>query len=196
MSTGQSQTAPVGYASQSQTQGQGQMSRAPYIPHRQQSLQAMSPSSSAPSPSSPSINQIPAYGRPILPHATGSAIHVVDHPTPQQPQSPSYILPPEAGAEDGITLADIPQFIEATQNRSLPSMRGRQHIAELTQQELLLVKYAALLIIAKSPLGDPQMVEEMIEWLEAKKGGFWNKLFNKTDKKNVKKKGELYCIGA
>jgi hypothetical protein len=75
-------------------------------------------------------------------------------------------------------------------------MRGRQHIAELTQQELLLVKYAALLIIAKSPLGDPQMVEEMIEWLEAKKGGFWNKLFNKTDKKNVKKKGELYCIGA
>lgn len=86
-------------------------------------------------------------------------------------------------------MADIPQLIEATQNRSLPSVRGRQHIAELNASELLLVKYAALLIIARSPLGDPAMVEEMIEWLEAKKSGFWNKLFNKGDKRNVKKKG-------
>src|SRR5271170_6652247 len=39
MSTGQSQTAPIGYTGQSQAQAQG---RGPYIPHRQQSLQAMS----------------------------------------------------------------------------------------------------------------------------------------------------------
>lgn len=98
-------------------------------------------------------------------------------------------MPPDPNAEDGITLADIPQFIEATQNRSLPSAHGRPHIAELPPHELLLVKYAALLIIAKSPLGDPALVEEMIEFLEAKKGGFWNKLFNKGDKKSMKKKG-------
>lgn len=150
----------------------------------------MSPSNSTQSPSSPSVGQIPPYGtpsRPTLAH-TNTAVHVIDHPTPQAPHSPSYILPPEPGAEDGITLGDIAGFIEAAQNRSLPTMKGRQHIAELSQQESLLIKYAALLIIAKSPLGDPQLVEEMIEWLEAKRG-FWGKFFNKNDKKNVKKKG-------
>jgi hypothetical protein len=118
----------------------------------------------------------------------------VEHATPQPPHSPSYILPPDPNAEDGITLADIPQFIEATQNRSFPNAHGRPHIAELPPHELILVKYAALLIIAKSPLGDPALVEEMIEFLEAKKGGFWNKLFNKGDKKNMKKKGRVSLL--
>lgn len=130
--------------------------------------------------------------RPELPH-TNTQVHVVDHAAPQQPHSPSYILPPDPDAEDGITLADIPHFIEATQHRSLPNAHGRPYIAELSPQELLLSKYAALLIIAKSPLGDPALVEEMIEFLEAKKGGFWNKLFNKGDKKNMKKKG-VFCV--
>ncbi|KAG8830565.1 hypothetical protein FRC18_007877 [Serendipita sp. 400] len=79
---------------------------------------------------------------------------------------------------------------KATQNRSF---KGRPHIAELSPQELLLVKCAALLIIAKSPIGDPTLVEEMIEFLETKKGNFWNKLFNKGDKKNLKKKG-VFCV--
>ena len=58
----------------------------------------------------------------------------------------------------------------------------------------MLIKYAALLVIAKSQLGDPALVEEMIEFLEAKKGGFWNKWFNKGDKKNIKKKGACFFL--
>jgi hypothetical protein len=177
----------------------------PFAPQRQQSLQATAPFSASQIPTSPSTsgpssyspsplaNQGPTYAaqaRPAFPH-TNTQVQVVDHavPQPQPPHSPSYILQPDPNAEDGITLADIPQFIEATQNRSLPNTHGRPHIAELPPHELLLVKYAALLVIAKSPLGDPALVEEMIEFLEAKKGGFWNKLFNKGDKKNMKKKG-------
>jgi hypothetical protein len=124
-----------------------------------------------------------------MPH-TNTQIHITDHPSQQPLQSPSYLLPSEQGPEDGLTLADIPQFIEASQNKSLPHSSGRQYIAGLPPQDLLLIKYAALLIIAKSPLGDPALVEEMIEFLEAKKGGFWNKLFNKE--KKVKKQGQLF----
>lgn len=166
---------------QAQTAVQGQGPRIPFTPVRQQSLPPV-PGDQAPS-------QTPAHmgqSRPPMPH-TNTQIHIGDHSSQQPLQSPSYLLPTEPGAEDGLTLADIPQFIEASQNRSLPHANGRPHIAELQPQDLLLIKYAALLIIAKSPLGDPALVEEMIEFLEAKKGGFWNKLFNKE--KKVKKQG-------
>lgn len=171
----------------SQPVSQSPASRGPpHVPTRQSTIP--SPSVSGTSPSSPHGPQAPypLAQRPGIPH-TNTQVHIMDHPPP--PQAQSYILPPDPAAEDGITLADIPQFIEATQNKSLPSMRGRPHVAELAPPELLLIKYAALLIIAKSQLGDPSLVEEMIEFLEAKKGGFWNKWFNKGDKKNMKKKG-------
>ena len=176
-----------------------QQPRGPPIPpQRQQSLQAVSLPASL---QSPALLGQPSYSTSLASQAspyatqpqptflqTTNQVHDVDHPVPQPPHSPPFILPPDRGAEDGITLADIPQFIEATQNKSLPNVHDRPHIAELSPLELLLVKYAALLILAKSPLGDPALVEEMIEFLEAKKGGFWNKLFNKGDKK-IKKKG-------
>jgi hypothetical protein len=193
---------------QNQTPFNQSLRGPPFAPQRQQSLQAVAPLSASQTPASPSAGgpssyspsplaaQGPTYAaqvRPAFPH-TNTQVQVVDHAVSQPPHSPSYILPPDPNAEDGITLADLPQFIEATQNRSLPNAHGRPHIAELPPHELLLVKYAALLIIAKSPLGDPALVEEMIEFLEAKKGGFWNKLFNKGDKKNMKKKGRVPFI--
>jgi hypothetical protein len=160
----------------------------PPTPTRQQTLPAL-PTNAA---QVPTPSNYLASPRPSLPH-TNTQLQVIDHPLPQPPHSPSYILPPDPNAEDGITLADIPQVIEATQNKSLPILRGRQHIAELNPTELLLVKYAALLKIAKSPLGDPALVEEMIEFLEAKKASFWRQIF-KGDKKNMKKKGTYYLI--
>ncbi|KAG8748859.1 hypothetical protein FRC14_001896 [Serendipita sp. 396] len=164
----------------------------PFPPVRQQSMQAGGPPGPGQSPSSPHAQHGFPYSqpsRPSIPHSN-TQVHIMEHNAPQPPQSPSYIHSRDPNAEDGITLADIPQFIEATQNRSF---KGRPHIAELSPQELLLVKCAALLIIAKSPIGDPTLVEEMIEFLETKKGNFWNKLFNKGDKKNLKKKG-VFCV--
>ncbi|KAG8835563.1 hypothetical protein FRC17_002483 [Serendipita sp. 399] len=178
---------------ETQTEPQTSGSRGPpFLPVRQQSLQAGATPAAGQSPSSPQTSHGFPYSqphRPSIPH-TNTQVHITEHSAP--PQSPSYI-PRDPNAEDGITLADIPQFIEATQNRSLPGLRGRPHITELSPQELLLVKYAALLIIAKSPIGDPALVEEMIDFLDMKKGGFWNKLFNKGDKKNFKKKG-VFCV--
>ncbi|KIY52814.1 RhoGAP-domain-containing protein [Fistulina hepatica ATCC 64428] len=89
---------------------------------------------------------------------------------------------------DGITLADIPQLVEAAQRKSLPRENAIPYIAELNAVELTLVKHAAMLALTRSPLRDQFDADEILELLQEKKGGtFWNKIF-KQDKK-IKKKG-------
>jgi hypothetical protein len=110
---------------------------------------------------------------------------------------------PAGGAEDGpgtiprhrddaLTLADIPQLMEVAQareqHRSLPRESSTPYVAELSALELAIVKHSALLALTRSPLKDQFDLDEMLDLVETKKGGFWNKLF-KGDKKNVKKKG-------
>ncbi|KAH6916254.1 LIM domain-containing protein [Coprinopsis sp. MPI-PUGE-AT-0042] len=94
--------------------------------------------------------------------------------------------------DDGITLADIPQLMEEAQareqHRSLPRESSAPYIAELQPLELALIKHFALLHLTRSPLKDTFDLDEILEMIEMKKSGFWNKLF-KGDKKNVKKKG-------
>ncbi|THH18063.1 hypothetical protein EW146_g2848, partial [Bondarzewia mesenterica] len=101
------------------------------------------------------------------------------------------LLPP--GGEDNLTLADIPQLVEAAQaieqHRSLPGQNSIPYIAELTPLELTIVKHCAVLVLARSPLRDQFDLDEILEMVELKKQGFWNKLFKGNDKKNVKKKG-------
>ena len=99
------------------------------------------------------------------------------------------------GVEDGITLADIPQLVEAAQareqHRSLPRQSSIPYIAELSPVELAIVKHAAVLALTRSPLRDQFDLDEILELVEVKKSSFWNKLFKQgPDKKNVKKKGE------
>ncbi|KAJ7890663.1 hypothetical protein B0H14DRAFT_2690252, partial [Mycena olivaceomarginata] len=86
----------------------------------------------------------------------------------QQPRNPKL--------DNGITLADIPQLMEVAQareeQRSLPRENSIPYIAELSALELAIFD-----------------LDELIEMVETKKSGFWNKLFKAGDKKNVKKKG-------
>lgn len=96
--------------------------------------------------------------------------------------------------EESITLADLPQIMEAAQareqRRSLPRQSSVPYIAELSALELAIVKHCAVLILHRSPLKDHFDLDEILELVEVKKGGFWNKLFKGgNDKKNVKKKG-------
>jgi len=117
------------------------------------------------------------------------------------PSSPSLMyddhppeLPPQ-NADDGITLADIPQLVQVAharaQHRSLPRESAIPFIAELSALELAIVKHSAAVVLSKSTLGDRMDMDEIFDLLEMKKGGFWNRLFKAggSGKKDVKKKG-------
>ena len=98
------------------------------------------------------------------------------------------------GVEDGITLADIPQLVEAAQareqRRSLPGQSLIPYIADLNPVQLAIVKHCAVLALQRSPLRDQFDLDEIRELVELKKSSFWNKLFKPgNDKRNVKKKG-------
>ncbi|KAK0218102.1 LIM domain-containing protein [Armillaria fumosa] len=131
----------------------------------------------------------PAFAR------NNTEVMIVDESAPNSPAQGD-----EAGnmqdhiptRDDGITLADIPQLMEAAQareqQRSLPRQSSIPYIAELSALELAIVKHSAVLALIRSPLKDHIDLDELLEMVEMKKSGFWNKLF-KGDKKNVKKKG-------
>jgi hypothetical protein len=109
--------------------------------------------------------------------------------------------PSISAVDNGITLADIPQLMEAAQareqRRSLPRESSVPYIAELSSLELAIVKHCAVLALHRSPLKDQLDVDEILELLEAKKGGFWNKLFKPANNKNhPKKKGRVPSMSA
>jgi hypothetical protein len=126
----------------------------------------------------------------------------VDEPASSSPSSaappeggPFSNVPPPGPTLEGITLADIPQLAEAAQameqRRSLPRQSLVPYIAELTPLELAIVRHAAVVVLYRSPLRDQVDLDEILEMVEAKKQGFWGKLFKGNDKKNIKKKGTL-----
>ncbi|KAG6866566.1 hypothetical protein C0991_002051 [Blastosporella zonata] len=122
---------------------------------------------------------------------TNTEVMIVDD---SAPNSPAEGNPPISNSrlDDGITLADIPQIMEAAQareqQRSLPRESSIPYIAELSSMELAIVKHAAVLVLTRSPLKDQFDLDELLEMVETKKTGFWKTLF-KNDKKNIKKKG-------
>ncbi|KAH9924759.1 uncharacterized protein B0H18DRAFT_1011057 [Fomitopsis serialis] len=121
-----------------------------------------------------------------------TGVMIVDDSAPTSPTG--GVDDPVGGIEDGITLADIPQIVEAAQareqRRSLPRQSSIPFIAELNTLELAVVKHCAVLVLQRSPLRDQFDLEEILELVEMKKSTFWNRLFKPgNDKKNVKKKG-------
>jgi hypothetical protein len=121
---------------------------------------------------------------------------IVDDSPP--PASPGEERPPMQTLEEGITLADLPQLMEAAQareqRRSLPRESAIPYIAELGTLELAIVKYSAVLVLMRSPLKEHIDLDEILEMVEVKKPGFWKTLFNRNDKKNVKKKGGFSLV--
>ncbi len=179
----------------------------PQRPPQGPGLQQQSPQSqqSAPParPQRPTLNPAaptpsPADSRPNFLRKNTEVKIVDDEPTPP---TPSATAPSESGPLDsvptleGLTLADIPQFAEAAQameqRRSLPRQSMVPYIAELTPLELAIVRHAAVVILYRSPLRDQLDLDEILEMVEAKKQGFWGKLFKANEKKNIKKKGAL-----
>jgi hypothetical protein len=120
------------------------------------------------------------------------------HHRQQQQQQPQHVHQPGTlpkRSDDALTLADISQLMEVAQareqHRSLP--RETPFIAELSALELAIVKHCAVLALIRSPLKDHVELDEILEMIENKKSGFWNKLF-KGDKTNVKKKGGFFIL--
>ena len=147
----------------------------------------------------PPLTPSPAESRPDY-LRKNTEVKIVDEPTPSTPPA---TVSSEAGPLDsvptleGLTLADIPQLAEAAQameqRRSLPRQSLAPYIAELTPLELAIVRHAAVVVLYRSPLRDQVDLDEILEMVEAKKQGFWGKLFKGNDKKNIKKKGALLC---
>ncbi|KIJ65689.1 hypothetical protein HYDPIDRAFT_110835 [Hydnomerulius pinastri MD-312] len=143
---------------------------------------------------SPGILDTNLQSQPTRPQLVrnNTEVKIVDESAPNSPANGPEETPLHA-PDDGITLADIPQLMEAAQareqQRSLPRQSTIPNIAELSALELAIVKHSALLALQRSPLKDHIDLDELLELVETKKGGFWNKLFKAGDKKNVKKKG-------
>jgi len=135
------------------------------------------------------------------PYARGnSEVKIIEDAVPNSPSLAYVDHPPELrtqSADDGITLADIPQLVQVAQARAqqrpLPRESAVPFIAELGALELAIVKHSAAVIMSKSPLKEHMDMDEIFDLLEMKKGGFWNKLFKAggSGKKDVKKKGTL-----
>lgn len=154
------------------------------------------------------LQKAPPQGQPQRPHVTppgnldvmrpafarnNTEVMIVDDSAPTSPAG-GIEEPRLPGVEEGITLADIPQLVEAAQareqHRSLPRQSAVPFIADLSPVELAIVKYSAVLALQRSPLRDQFDLDEILELVEAKKSSFWNKLFKPgADKKAVKKKG-------
>ncbi|KAL4073028.1 hypothetical protein V8B97DRAFT_1869469 [Scleroderma yunnanense] len=170
------------------------------IPGRQPSQPGSSPGAGS---LPPSRNQIRSPGtldtnvqgqlstRPPLVR-NNTEVKIVDDSAPNSPAAAPEDSPLHV-PDDGITLADIPQLVEAAQareqQRSLPRQSTVPHISELNALELAIVKHLAMLALLRSPIREQVDLDELLELIEIKKSGFWNKLFKAGDKKNVKKKG-------
>ncbi|KAJ6518673.1 RhoGAP-domain-containing protein [Mycena sanguinolenta] len=182
----QQQTAPN--APQPQYAQQGQV-RSPQQPAASTSYTSRSPRPQL-GQMPPDMNQQGQVLRPAFAR-NNTEVMIVDDSGPNSPAGGEE--PRNPALDNGITLADIPQLMEVAQareeRRSLPRENSIPYIAELSALELAIVKHAALLALSRSALRDQFDLDELIEMVETKKSGFWNKLFKPGDKKNVKKKG-------
>ena len=161
-------------------------------------LQQRTPPHQTPSPqmSRPQLGPLPGDSggqilRPSFARAN-TEVKIVDESMPSSPAAGMDDPQPRLPVDDSITLADIPQIVQAAQahneRRSLPRENAIPYIAELSPLELAIIKHAAVLALSRSPLRDQFDMDEILELVEVKKSNFWNKLF-KGDKKNIKKKG-------
>ncbi|CAO1629926.1 unnamed protein product [Parajaminaea phylloscopi] len=113
---------------------------------------------------------------------------------PRRQPSADEQVDPLQHAEDGLTLGDIPQLLEAEQareqRRSLYHDGGRS-LSELSALELFIVKHMAVMMLQQSPLRDLVPMDDLIDFIEMRKNTFWGKLFKsgKDKKRNVEKKG-------
>ncbi|KAF8892087.1 hypothetical protein BD779DRAFT_1510773 [Infundibulicybe gibba] len=166
----QGQQAQMRYSDNPTTGPQGQL-----LP---QSYQQTSPQ---PQHARPNLGKLPL----IITTMGNAEVKIIDDSAPSSPTLLDDVPP--------LVLHDIPEILEAAQaheqRRSLPRQTSIPYIAGLNALELAIVKHSAVLALTRSPLKDQFDLDELLELVEVKKSGFWQKLFKAGDKKNVKKKG-------
>lgn len=140
-------------------------------------------------PIDPHTGQVlrPAFAR------NNTEVMILEDSTPNSPTGGEDNQIGPASDNKTFSLGDIHSIVEAAQareqHRSLPRETSLPYIAGLDALELAIVKHFAVLALTRSPLKDSFDLDELLEMVEPKKSGFWQKLFNKGDKKNPKKKG-------
>lgn len=95
--------------------------------------------------------------------------------------------------DEGLTLADIPMILQAEHDREqrVTGERMRRPMSALGSEELLVLKYVALVRLERSALSNKLRMEELLELLEVRKSTFWGKLLFKgsKDRREVRRKG-------
>lgn len=188
----------------------------PPIPSRRDQPQVDLPVRSATDPTPRQVSPVhyrslpPEDGRsvlrPQLQRAT-TAIHIVDDQMTDsvalQKQNDAPLLggiSEPTQDEDGITLADLPQILEAEQAREqhrYNPVRTGILLSELSALEYFIVKHVAALMLASedSPFRDVAPLGDLLDLIDSRKNTFWGKLFKGgAEKKSVKKKGELRFV--
>lgn len=126
-------------------------------------------------------------------HKKPSIIEQQDGPI----ERPSNI-PDSASAKsedfEAPTLASVPQRVEIPQTIRQQRSLQKPYIAELSAFELAIVKHGAVLMLTRSPMKDQFDLDEIVEMVETKNGGFWGEIFTGNNKKNAKQKGELLLV--
>ncbi len=112
---------------------------------------------------------------------------IVDDSAPASPSGGLDEAPLQrVNSSDGITLADIPQLLEAEearkQHRALPHRSPVPMVAELTPLDFMVIRHCALFWLIRSPIKSEIDVDELLDFIDAKKGGFWNKFFKGKQK--------------
>lgn len=96
---------------------------------------------------------------------------------------------------ESLRLADIQSFVEAEQAKdrrtsvlsSGSSGLGVPYLSDLESLDSVIVKHAALWLLNHSELKDKFDADDVLEGIEIRKGGLWNRFFK--GEKKVKKKG-------
>ncbi|KAM0749370.1 hypothetical protein T439DRAFT_290651 [Meredithblackwellia eburnea MCA 4105] len=159
----------------------------PSPPTQPQSYRSLPFDAASPPPSNGSSR--PQYNR-----AT-TQVRIVDDQVPAPLDGPVLGGPSEPTQdENGITLADLPQVMQAEQareqHRYVPSRMGTL-LSELSALEYFIVKHvAALMLSENAAFRDVAPLDELLDIIDTRKNTFWGKLFKGgNEKKTVKKKG-------
>jgi hypothetical protein len=99
---------------------------------------------------------------------------------------------------ESLKLADIQSLLEAEQARdrrssllSSGSSGDRMYLSDLDPLDSTIVKHAALWLLNHSELKDKFDADDILEGIEIRKGGLWNKFFR--GERRTKRKGQC-CI--
>jgi hypothetical protein len=176
----------------------------PPSPKRQQKPSTPPSPKKAAQESTPKVSEKTNPPRPEFTRMNSQVVVMEEFPTLANNivDAPSTLDPviteePEEDHES-FKLADIQSLLEAEQARdrrssllSSGSSGDRMYLSDLDPLDSTIVKHAALWLLNHSELKDKFDADDILDGIEIRKGGLWNKFFR--GERRAKKKGQ-YCI--